>query len=54
MVGSVDAVMAFYARLGLKTPPPEKGDSYPWDTEEWHYDLHGGQAPRSRTGLAAR
>lgn len=48
MVGSVDAVMAFYARLGLKTPPPEKGDSYPWDTEEWHYDLHGGQAPRSQ------
>ena len=48
MVENVDAVMAFYARLGLKTPPPEKGDSYPWDTEAWHYDLHGGQAPRSQ------
>ena len=48
MVENVDAVMAFYARLGLKTAPPEKGDSYPWDTEEWHYDLHGGQAPRSQ------
>ncbi|MEO8258868.1 MAG: VOC family protein [Acidobacteriota bacterium] len=48
MVENVDAVMAFYARLGLKTPPPAQGSSYPWDTEEWHYDLHGGQAPRSQ------
>ena len=48
MVENVDTVMAFYRRLGLKAPPPEKGDSYPWDTEEWHYDLHGGQAPRSQ------
>jgi len=40
IVENVDVVMAFYAQLGLKTPPPEKGDSYPWDTEPWHYDLH--------------
>ena len=39
MVEDVDVVMAFYGRLGLKTPPPGKGDSYPWDTEQW-------QAPR--------
>ena len=43
MVDNVDAVMKFYATLGLKAPPPEKGDSYPWDEEAWHYDLHGGQ-----------
>jgi len=48
MVENVDAVMKFYATLGLKAPPPEKGDSYPWDEEAWHYDLHGGQAPRSQ------
>ena len=48
MVENVDAVMKFYAALGLKAPPPEKGDSYPWDEEAWHYDLHGGQAPRSQ------
>ena len=48
MVDNVDAVMKFYATLGLKAPPPEKGDSYPWDEEAWHYDLHGGQAPRSQ------
>jgi predicted enzyme related to lactoylglutathione lyase len=48
IVESVDAVMKFYATLGLKAPPPEKGDSYPWDEEAWHYDLHGGQAPRSQ------
>ena len=48
IVESVDAVMKFYATLGLKAPPPEKGDSYPWDEESWHYDLHGGQAPRSQ------
>jgi len=48
MVENLDEVMAFYSRLGLKVPPPEKGDSYPWDTEEWHFDLHGGQAPRSQ------
>jgi len=48
MVESVDAVMKYYATLGLKAPPPEKGDSYPWDEEAWHYDLHGGQAPRSQ------
>jgi catechol 2,3-dioxygenase-like lactoylglutathione lyase family enzyme len=48
MVENVDAVMVFYRQLGLKVPPPEIGDSYPWDTEEWHYDLHGGQAPRSQ------
>jgi hypothetical protein len=40
--------MKFYATLGLKAPPPEKGDTYPWDEEAWHYDLHGGQAPRSQ------
>jgi predicted enzyme related to lactoylglutathione lyase len=48
MVEDVDVVMKFYATLGLKAPPPEKGDSYPWDEEAWHYDLHGGQAPRSQ------
>jgi predicted enzyme related to lactoylglutathione lyase len=48
MVENVDLVMKFYATLGLKAPPPEKGDSYPWDEEAWHYDLHGGQAPRSQ------
>ena len=48
MVENVDAVMKFYATLGLKAPPPEKGDSYPWDEETWHYDLHGGEAPRSQ------
>jgi len=48
MVENVDAVMKFYATLGLKAPPPEKGDSYPWDEEAWHYELHGGQAPRSQ------
>ena len=48
MVENVDAVMAFYAKLGLKVAPPEKGNSYPWDEEAWHYDLHGGQAPRSQ------
>jgi catechol 2,3-dioxygenase-like lactoylglutathione lyase family enzyme len=48
MVENVDAVMKFYAVLGLKAPPPEKGDSYPWDEEAWHYDLHGWQAPRSQ------
>ena len=48
IVENVDVVMKFYAMLGLKAPPPEKGDSYPWDEEAWHYDLHGGQAPRSQ------
>jgi len=48
IVENVDAVMKFYATLGLKAPPPEKGDSYAWDEEAWHYDLHGGQAPRSQ------
>jgi predicted enzyme related to lactoylglutathione lyase len=48
MVENVDVVMKFYATLGLKAPPPEKGDSYPWDEEAWHYELHGGQAPRSQ------
>jgi len=48
MVESLDTVMAFYAKLGLKVPPPEKGSSYPWDEEAWHYDLHGGQAPKSQ------
>ncbi len=48
MVENVDLVMKFYATLGLKAPPPEKGDSYPWDEEAWHYELHGGQAPRSQ------
>ena len=48
MVENLDAVMKFYALLGLKVPKPEQGDSYPWDTEAWHYDLHGGQAPKSQ------
>jgi len=48
IVENVDVVMKFYATLGLKAPPPEKGDSYPWDEEAWHYELHGGQAPRSQ------
>src|SRR4030095_15088768 len=48
MVENLDATMAFYARLGLKVPPPEKGNTYPWDEEAWHYDLHGGQAPKSQ------
>lgn len=48
IVQDVDAVMKFYATLGLKAPPPKNGDSYPWDEEAWHYDLHGGQAPRSQ------
>ncbi len=48
MVDNVDAVMAFYAALGLKAPKPERGDSFPWDTEAWHDDLHGGQAPGSQ------
>src|SRR6188472_714570 len=48
IVENLDATMAFYAKLGLKVTPPEKGDSYPWDEEAWHYDLHGGQAPRSQ------
>ncbi|HEY9465993.1 MAG TPA: hypothetical protein VIR54_23020, partial [Vicinamibacterales bacterium] len=48
IVENVDAVMKFYAALGLKAPPPDKGDTYPWDEEAWHYELHGGQAPRSQ------
>jgi len=48
MVENVDAVMKVYAALGLKVPKPEKGDSFPWDEEAWHYDLHGGQAPGSQ------
>ena len=52
MVENLDVVMAFYAQLGLKVPPPEKGNSYPWDEEAWHYDLHGGQAPRSQMRFA--
>jgi catechol 2,3-dioxygenase-like lactoylglutathione lyase family enzyme len=48
MVQDVDAVMRWYEQLGLMVPKPEHGDSYPWDTEAWHYDLHGGQAPRSQ------
>jgi hypothetical protein len=52
MVENLDAVMAFYAKLGLKVPPPEKGSSYPWDEEAWHYDLHGGQAPKSQMRFA--
>jgi hypothetical protein len=48
MVENVDAVMKVYAAFGLKVAKPEQGDSYPWDTEAWHYDLHGGQAPRSQ------
>jgi catechol 2,3-dioxygenase-like lactoylglutathione lyase family enzyme len=52
MVENLDTVMAFYAKLGLKVPPPEKGTSYPWDEEAWHYDLHGGQAPKSQMRFA--
>ncbi|HEY6613578.1 MAG TPA: hypothetical protein VIZ32_03640, partial [Vicinamibacterales bacterium] len=52
MVENLDATMAFYAKLGLKVPPPEKGNSYPWDEEAWHYDLHGGQAPKSQMRFA--
>jgi len=52
MVENVDLVMKFYATLGLKAPPPEKGDSYPWDEEAWHYELHGagGYPVRTRRG----
>ena len=52
MVENLDATMAFYAKLGLKVPPPENGNSYPWDEEAWHYDLHGGQAPKSQMRFA--
>jgi catechol 2,3-dioxygenase-like lactoylglutathione lyase family enzyme len=52
MVENLDKTMAFYRRLGLNVPPPEKGDFYPWDEEAWHYDLHGGQAPRSQMRFA--
>jgi hypothetical protein len=52
MVENLDVVMAFYAKLGLTVPPPEKGSSYPWDEEAWHYDLHGGQAPKSQMRFA--
>ena len=52
MVENLDTVMAFYSKLGLKVPPPEKGNSYPWDEEAWHYDLHGGQAPKSQMRFA--
>src|SRR6187549_2383238 len=52
IVENLDATMAFYAKLGLKVPPPEKGSSYPWDEEAWHYDLHGGQAPKSQMRFA--
>jgi hypothetical protein len=48
MVENVDTVMKFYAALGLKVAQPEQGDSYPWDNDAWHYDLHGGQAPGSQ------
>lgn len=49
MVENVDAAAQFYERLGLKvTPPAGGGATYPWDEEAWHYDLHGGQAPRSQ------
>ena len=36
MVENLDATMAFYAKLGLKVPPPEQGSSYPWDEEANH------------------
>jgi catechol 2,3-dioxygenase-like lactoylglutathione lyase family enzyme len=52
IVENLDATMAFYAKLGLKVPPPENGNSYPWDEEPWHYDLHGGQAPKSQMRFA--
>lgn len=52
MVENLDSVMAFYAKLGLKVSPPEKGNAYPWDEEAWHYDLHGGQAPKSQMRFA--
>ena len=52
IVENLDATMAFYAKLGLKVTPPEKGRSYPWDEEAWHYDLHGGQAPKSQMRFA--
>ena len=52
MVENLDATMAFYAKLGLKVPPPATGKSYPWDEEAWHYDLHGGQAPKSQMRFA--
>ena len=48
MVENVDQTATFYERLGLKVTPPPAGTTYPWDTEEWHYDLHGAQAPRSQ------
>ena len=52
MVENLDKAMAFYGQLGLNVPPPEKGTYYPWDEEAWHYDLHGGQAPRSQMRFA--
>jgi len=48
MVEDVDAAMKLYAALGLTIPDPGKGTTYPWDEEAWHYDLHGGQAPKSQ------
>ena len=52
IVENLDATMTFYAKLGLKVPPPGEGNSYPWDEEAWHYDLHGGQAPKSQMRFA--
>jgi catechol 2,3-dioxygenase-like lactoylglutathione lyase family enzyme len=48
MVEDVDAAMKVYGLLGLTVPPPGKDGTYPWDEEAWHYDLHGGQAPKSQ------
>ncbi len=48
MVENLDAVMTMYAALGLKAAPRGPGESYAWDDEAWHYDLHGGQAPGSQ------
>ena len=48
MVEDVDAAMRIYALLGLTVPPPGNDGTYPWDEEAWHYDLHGGQAPKSQ------
>jgi catechol 2,3-dioxygenase-like lactoylglutathione lyase family enzyme len=48
MVEDVDKAAAFYKALGLIPDPAGPDGKYPWDKEPWHYQLHGGQAPRSQ------
>lgn len=47
MVENVDRAMAFYKLLGLTPNAPGPDGTYPWSTEQWHLDLHGGQVPDS-------